>query len=287
MLRLAKSLAIIHQKMGETTLCNDSQRAESNERRMLLGTNVDVGRIDRIGTEQGGFNNRMQRKRKLLLAPMAAALPFVALAATVFACTNYVGDFWVWGNSSGYDTTGTLAVQVVGLQPPNDPSQAMTQTVNSTHATAKDPDGTAPPTGYCVNGTTHYNGCFKIFTRPTQDSNAYALPAGAYDINAIAIGYSNHTTWLNPSGDCMSWRLPSPVTKVGDATIGSGTTKGLITAAHDASGNSLTVTSGNIAGEYAVPNTTAYIANTGTQEGGVCISDSSSTNGNQAPLTML
>ena len=251
---------------------------------MLLGT-TSMSCIAWIGKEQGGFNNRMHRKRNLLLAPMAVAVPLVALAATVFACTNYVGDFWVWGNSSGYDTTGTKAVQVIGLQPPNDPSQAMTQTVNSTVATALDPDVSG---SNCTAGTpsVNYNGCFKIFTQPTQDSNAYALPAGTYDINTIAIGYSNHTTWLNPSGDCMSWRLPSPVTKVGDATIGSGSNVGKITAAHDQSGNAVTVSSG-IAGPYHVPNTSAYIASVSPQEGGVCISDSSSTNGNQAPLTLL
>lgn len=226
----------------------------------------------------------MNRKRKLVLAPILVGVPFVALAATVFACTNYVGDFWVWGNSSGYDTTGTLAVQVIGLQPPNDPSQAMTQTVNTTHATAKDPDGGVTN---CTNGTAHYDGCFEIFTQPTQDTHAYALPAGTYDINTINTGYSDHSTWINPSGDCMSWRLGSGVTKAGDATIGSGTSAGKITAAHDANGTALTVTN-NIAGEYGVP--TGYTANPrnpGTTEGGVCISDSSSTNGNQAPLTML
>lgn len=226
----------------------------------------------------------MHGKRKLLLAPMAVAVPFVALAATVFACTNYVGDFWVWGNHTGYDTTGMKAVQVIGLQPPNDPSQAMMQTVNSTVAVAADPDAPAPATGYCTNFGLHYNGCFKIFTQPTQDANAYALPAGTYDINTINIGYWNHATWLNPIGDCMSWRLPSPVTKVGTATIGSGTIAGKIYAANDASGNALPVSS-NIAGPYAVPNT--YVFNVGPQEGGVCISDSTSANGNQAPLTML
>lgn len=221
----------------------------------------------------------MHRNRKLLLAPIAVAVPFIAVAATVFACTNYVGDFWVWGNNTGYDTTGALAVQVVGLQPPNDPSQAMTQTVNSTVAKAN--TGSSPVN--CQNGTSNSTGCFKIFTQPTQDSHAYALPAGTYDINTINIGYSNHTTWLNPSGDCMSWRLPNPVTKVGDATIGSA---GKITAAHDASGNVLTVSS-NIAGPYAVPNTYAANVRPGSQEAGVCISDSTSTNGNQAPLTLI
>ena len=214
----------------------------------------------------------MRRNKKLALAGATVATAMIGLAGTVFACTNYVGDFWVWGNSTGYDTTGTLAVQVIGLQPPNDPSQAMTQTVNSTVAKAK--HGTD---SLCTGNL----GCFKIFTQPTQDSNAYALPSGTYDINTINIGYTNHTTWSNPNGDCMSWRLPSPVTKVGDATVNS---SGKITAAHDAGGTSLTVSS-NIAGEYKLP--TTYVISVSPAEAGVCISDSTSTNGNQAPLTVV
>lgn len=223
----------------------------------------------------------MIRGRKLPLAVAAVSVPLLGLASTVFACTNFVGDFWVWGNSSGYDTTGTLAVQTIGGQPAGG-NQAMTQTVNTTVATADDPDVAGTN---CTNGSTNYNGCFKIFTQPTQDSNAWALNAGTYDVNINHVGYTNHTTWASPSGDCMTGE--SGITKVGDVTIGSGTSKGMITAAHDASGNALTVSTSpaGIAGQFAVPNT--YTATSGSAEGGVCISDSTATDGTQAPLTYL
>lgn len=218
-------------------------------------------------------------RKKLPLAVAAVSIPLVGLASTVFACTNFVGDFWVWGNNTGYDTTGTLAVQTIGLQPAGG-NQAMTQTVNGTTASAKDPDVAGTN---CTNGSTNYNGCFKIFTQPTQDMNAWALPGGTYDVNINHVGYTDHADWASPSGDCMTGE--TGVTKVGDVTIGSASPNvGKITAAHDASGNALTVSS-NIAGQFAVPNT--YSQTSGTAEGGVCISDSTATNGTQAPLTYL
>lgn len=259
--------------MGELTLRNDSRSTDSNERRMLLGKrSMFSHRIESDGAWRT-LEDRMNGKRKVLLAPIAAAVPFIAVAATVFACTNYVGMLWVWGRNTGYDTTGTLAVQVIGNQPFNDPSQAMTQSVNATVAKAN----SSTSSNKCsVTGNLP---CFKIYTAPRTD-NGWALGAGTYDLNVINIGYSNHTTWLNPNGDCMSWRLPSPVTKLGTVTIGSA---GKITSLSDPAGVA-TVTN-NIAGEWEMPNT--YIASASPQEAGVCVSSSDSVNGNQAPLTLL
>lgn len=234
-------------------------------------------RRDLSWTADGSERRTPEGKRRgrqgwlAIIALVIAMLPPMALVTHVYAM-NDVGDLWVWGNSTGYDTTGTLAAQVIGNQPPNDPSEAMTQTVNST--VAKSYGGTSTSCGTS-------RGCFKIYTQPTQDSNAYALGAGTYDVNVVNIGYSNHTTWLNPSGDCESSRVPSPVTKVGDVTIG---TAGKIIAAHDASGYSLTVISG-IAGEFQFP--TTFVANTTPQEAGVCVSDPNAVNGNQAPITIV
>jgi hypothetical protein len=229
------------------------------------------------GMEQGGLEEHMHSKRKLVMAPMAAAVPFIALAATVFACTNYVGQLWVWGSNTGYDTTGTKAAQVIGNQPFNDPSQAMTQSVNSTVAKTNHGSDTSNP---CT--TSNARGCFKVYTAPRSD-NGWALGSGTYDVNVINIGYSNHTTRSNPNGDCMSWRLPSAVIKVGTVTVG---TAGKITSATDNAipPNSVNVTS-NIAGEFFMPS--SYVASASPQEAGVCVSSSDSVNGNQAPLTLL
>lgn len=213
----------------------------------------------------------MRDKRRITATVMGVGAVVMLQAATVFACTNYVGQLWVWGNRTGYDSTGNLAAQVIGNQPFNDPSQAMTQSVNATVAQANHGIGTG-----C--GTTQ--GCFKLYTAPRVD-NGWALGAGTYDVNVINIGYSDHTTWLNPSGDCMSWRLPNPVTKVGTVTVGS---VGKITSATDASGGAVTVTN-NIAGEFKFPS--SYVANISPQEAGVCVSDSASVNGNQAPVTII
>lgn len=190
---------------------------------------------------------------------------------------NFVGQFWTWGSRTGYDTSGALAVQTVGLQPYNAVPSG-TQDVNSTIAGAFVRGGTN-----CFGVGGGSAGCFKVYVAPNvgpPTGNGAALASGLYDINIINIGYSNHTTWLNPSGACGGSSGPTPTTRVGFVTVGAA---GKIVLAYDANWNPLTV-SGNIAGQFAVPNT--YISNLQTQEAGVCISDAV-LNGGMAPLKLV
>ena len=183
---------------------------------------------------------------------------------------NFVGDFWIWGNSSGYDTSGALAAQTIGLQPYNDSSEAGTQTVNSTLASALHGSSSSCGTS---------RGCFKVYTEPTRDANAYALASGTYDINIINTGYTNHTTWSNPNGPCGGTLGPTLAIKVGSVTLDS---NGKIALAWDAGGNLLSVAN-NIAGEFQVP--TSFVTSSAPAEAGVCISDNLA-NAGDAPLTI-
>ncbi len=217
------------------------------------------------------------RKRKLLLAPAAGVVAVLSVAAAAYACTNYVGLMVLKGNNSG---TGT--VTVTGLQSWNEASQAMTQNVSSGIAKAnKAQDGT--------------NGNFGVWAGPRTDSghtgNPWRLGGGAssttLDVNFFDGGsttdgyaYTNHTTWNNPTGDCMTWNVPVvQVTKLGTVTVNS-------------SGN---ITGG--AGTYFVSYASNWawfkwpVANAkvsvSPKESGVCLSTSDSVNGNQGPITVL
>ncbi len=175
----------------------------------------------------------------MLGASFGAVGIVLVIASASYACTNYVGYLKVFGNASGSGT-----VTATGNQTYGDPLGGMTQTVSST--TAKAP----------ASGT----GSITVIT--ASISTAKSLGTATYDVNWIQIGYSTHGTWLNPLGDCMSWRVPSLATNLGTISITNG------------------------AGQkgFTLP---TRVANTGTQESGVCVSDSGSNNGNQAPLLII
>ena len=177
---------------------------------------------------------------------------------------NYVGRLRVWGNGSGYDTTGTLATEATGNQPFNDPSQAATQSVNATVAKAN--HGTASTCGSA-------RGCFKIYTAPRTD-NGWELGSGTYDVYVTNVGYSNHTSEWNPC-------CPTNSVLVGHVTIGS---VGMIISATDASGTAVTVSS-NIAGEFQIP--TTFVTNLSPQEAAVRVHEPNCVNANVAPLTVI
>lgn len=161
-------------------------------------------------------------------------------ASAAYACTNYVGYLMVRGDAS------TATVTATGNQTYGDPSGGMTQTVSNTTAKVDDLDSAG-----------------SITVSTASISSAESLGTATYDVNWIQIGYSTHATWLNPSGDCMDWRVPSAATNIGTISISSGAGKK----------------------GFTIPD--AAVINTGTQESGVCVSDSGSHNGNQAPLLIV
>lgn len=203
------------------------------------------------------------KKRAALAAPFGVLTIVVVAAAAAYACTNYVGYMQLTGSGSGTNT-----VTVTGLDTWNGP-QWMQQTVSSAVVSA--------PT----------SGTFKVYTGGINTTDKY-LRAGTYDVNvqngnsSSTYGYTNHTTWNNPGGDCMTWTLDSNTKKVGTVTYNAGNTTGQInSAATWPAGTPVTVSSG-WAGPFALP----ALMNTspGSYEQAVCISSSDSVNGNQAPL---
>ena len=191
--------------------------------------------------------------RRVVLGAVGSTAVVLVIAAAAYACTNYVGLVKLYGNR-----TDSATVTVTGSQSDGEASEAMTQGVSS---------GTA-------KADNESTGWFQMWTGPR--SNGWKLASGTYDVNWINIGYSNHTTWLNPSGDCMTWTIPTS-TNLGTVTIN---------------------TSGNItggAGTYYMSYASNWVkfdlptatANTGSQESGVCISDSGSHDGNQMPLKLI
>lgn len=220
-------------------------------------------------------------KWKVGAASTLTTVSLVTLATVVFACTNYVGIEQVWGDESGGCTgtapngscTGTSGVKVTGNDSWNG-SQAMTQTVNST-----------------ISEATASTGSFYV---EAEGSGSNTLNQGTssiwYNVNTIPVGYTSHTTWGgDPNYDCMDWDLggSSGVKNVGSVEIN---TSGKIIAAASGShggGTSLTLfsSSAGIAGPFSLASNEGS-TNTSPQESGVCLSDSTSTNGNQAPLTL-
>lgn len=227
---------------------------------------------------------------KLLVGAFIAIVPLITAATLVFACTNYVGLLQVWGDIGGTGTppptgpcsgsapngscTSTAGVIVTGNDSWNG-SQAMTQTVQANNFAY----------------ATHSTGSFYV---EAEVSGSNSLNQGSssiwYDVNTIPIGYTSHTTWGgDPNYECMSWNMNQHgVTNRGSVQIN---TSGKIVAAATGSlggGSSMTLfsSSAGIAGPFSV---SGEAANTrpGTEESGVCLSDSTSTNGNQAPLTLV
>lgn len=215
---------------------------------------------------------------KLGLGAALAVVPLVVAASLVYA-DNWVGILQVWGDNSGGCSgtapsgtcTSNSGVKVTG-DDAWDGSQGMTQTVNST-----------------VSKATASTGSFYI---EAEVSGTNSLNQGTssiwYDVNTIPVGYTSHTTWGgDQSYDCESWNMgANGVVNRGSVEIN---TSGKIVAAATGSlggGNSMTLfsSSAGIAGPFSV---SGESANTSPAESGICVSDSSNTNGNQAPLTLV
>lgn len=215
--------------------------------------------------------------RRTIAAPAIAVAGIMSMAVTAFACTNYVGVVHMWGDQT--TTTSGSEVLVTGNDSWNG-AGAMTQSVSAKQVQAK------KYTSGTVCGANR--GCFYLQTG-TSGSNSLNPTASAitYDVNTIPDGYTSHTTWGgDPNYDCMDWQGTNHnVRNVGSVSIN---TSGAITSAWDGSqgaGNSVTVTSGVAGPFYVATNETS--ANTNSHESGVCISDTTSTNGNQMPLDLI
>ncbi|MBV8527401.1 MAG: hypothetical protein JOZ75_03710 [Candidatus Dormibacteraeota bacterium] len=215
--------------------------------------------------------------KKLGVAAVIAMVPLTLAATLVYACTNYVGVLQVWGDSSGGCSAGsctsTSGVKVTGNDTWNG-SQAMTQTVNST-----------------VSKATHSTGSFYIEAEVSGSNSLNQSGTGSiwYDVNTIPIGYTSHTTWGgDPSYDCMTWNMNNYGVK-NNGSVQINTSGKIVAAASGSLGGGSSVTLYNstagIAGPYSLQSN--LTANTSPQEAGVCLSDSTSTNGNQAPLTIV
>lgn len=209
--------------------------------------------------------------KKLLFLPTASVAVVAATAATAFACTNYVGLMKVTGNRAD---TGT--VTVTGNQPANDPSEAMTQSVSSGIAKADRAQKTA--------------GNFSVWAGERTD-NGWQLDAGTYDLNWFnggsttdGYGYTNHTTWNNPLGDCMTWNVPvAQVSKLGSVVIDSA---GNITNSGAGTGNYVSYNSTTKFATFKWNVTTAKVS-VSPKESAICISEANSQDGNQAPITVI
>lgn len=223
-------------------------------------------------------------KRKVGFASFPAMLTLLGLVSVAYACTNYVGVVQVWGDknrscsgtiqTSNYACTSGTGVIVTGKDSWNG-SGAMTQSVNSTISHAN----------------TYSTGNFYLLTS-VSGSNSLN-PTGSdiwYDVNTIPVGYTSHTTWGgDPNYDCMDWILggASGVKNVGSVKIH--TDGAIIAATNGTRGTGTSIPLANpstgLAGPFPVASNETN-TNTSPKESGVCVSDSTSTNGNQMPLTL-
>ncbi|HUP70224.1 MAG TPA: hypothetical protein VM142_10475 [Acidimicrobiales bacterium] len=126
-------------------------------------------------------------------------------------------------------------------------------------------------------------GTFDVYTAGINTTDKY-LHAGTYDINvqngtgSSTYGYTNHTTWTNPGGDCMTWTIDGNTKKVGTAVLNPGT-DGVIDSV--VGGTSL----GGGWFRFTLPS--GMNASPGSYEQAVCISSIDSANGNMAPLDIV
>ena len=214
----------------------------------------------------------MAKSRKArIVVPFGAAVLLLALSTAAWACTNYVGYMYVRGAN-----TGTTTVTATGADNWNGP-EPMIQTITGSVVSSN--KGGA---GSTLNW-------FKIKTAGI-DTNLRYLRAGVYDVNvqngtsSSTYGYTDHTTWNNPDGDCMTWTLDGSTKKAGQVTYLTGT-DGVIDSAVDLGGSSITP---DADGYYKFTLPVVMNQTTGgVYEQAVCISSLNSVNGNQAPLEIL
>jgi hypothetical protein len=188
------------------------------------------------------------RYPKMLLMPFGAVAMTLLLTSAAYACTVFRGTLTLTGSSGG-------SVTATGLR------TGMVNSITSTKASA------AANSGW-VRVSTGTDGCCNRL--PDKDSSGAVRN---YQINFFnGEGFDTHTHWYN---DCMT----------GDA----GVTKANVRLNAQGQIAQLQVNGvyTNVVQPVQVSLGNGLTRNTGTQESAVCISDSTSLYGNQAPITIL
>lgn len=208
----------------------------------------------------------------MIAVPFGATVLVVALSAAAWACTNYVGNMYVRGAN-----TGTNTVTAAGADNWNGP-EPMIQTISG------------PVVSSDKGGITDGGNWFKVKTAGIDTNLRYLRSGTTYDVNVqngngtSSWGYTNHTTWNNPGGDCMTWTIDSNTVKVGEVLMKTDTS-GIILSAKDLAGVNIPADSD---GYYKFTLPVGMNQTTGgNYEQAVCISSANSVNGNQAPLEIL
>ncbi|HUP70751.1 MAG TPA: hypothetical protein VM142_13185 [Acidimicrobiales bacterium] len=151
----------------------------------------------------------------------------------------------------------------------------------------ENPDTGAHTVSSAVASSTQ-TGTFDVYTSGINTTDKY-LRAGTYDINvqdgngSSTYGYTNHTTWNNPGGDCMTWTIDGNTKKVGTAVLNAGT-DGVIDSV--VGGNPVAGSPGWF--RFNLPTAPNQMnASPGSYEQAVCISHTTSPNGIMAPLDIV
>lgn len=227
---------------------------------------------------------RSRRRSLPLLGGLAGAL---AIAAPAWACTNYVSKTTITGNASSSSTVSN------GLQcgdNVNGPIAActggMTVSTGAADASAHLGGTLQIQTAVADAGTTCRNlSPAKVCQLNNSASINYPTGNSGYDVNIINVGFSSHTSNPSAAQDCMSWSgNTNPLIKVATVSVAGGA--GVLSGAtgvgtYSASFNSTTHTA-----TVAVPGS-PWVANTGTQEAGMCISDIKGEDGIQVPFKLV
>lgn len=234
------------------------------------------------------------RCKKFLLVPFGAVAIALAVAATAYACTAFVGYFEVTGNCDGVANTPTYcggnASETVHVEGQDDlDTFNMNQDVNTNVARVPASGGTVTiKTGIAQNGSaipdeyqgSNYNPYNVLYYNNTNtDLSGNVRP-----------GYTG-----SASDDSRAWNVDCMDEDTGGLFSGNGTKIGEATIGTMGSadeGEIVGVPTGQ--GTYNGDNTATYDlddslnTNTdGTSESALCIADDAYYYGNQAPFTVL
>jgi hypothetical protein len=209
------------------------------------------------------------------------------IAAPALACTNFVGKTTITGNASTASTVST------GLQCADDVggpivacNQAMTVSTGVGDARAHLGGTLQIQTAAAGAGTTCPN-----LTPPQvchlNNSSSINYPSGntGYDVNIINVGFSSHNSNPSAAQDCGTPDgFTNPLIKVATVSVAGGA--GVLSGVAGANGYSASFSSITHTATVAVPGS-PWVVNTGTQEAGMCISDTMGEDGIEVPFTIV
>ena len=220
-----------------------------------------------------------------VLVPTGVLLLILLELVTPAWADNFVGKATVTGDASGSSTVSN------GLQCADDVNGPIAACNGAgTLSTSAAPGASAHlggtlqiQTTVAAAGTT----CWNLSPARCYLNNSASInyPSGnsGYDVNIINVGFSSHTANPTASQGCFTWPFsPNPYVKVAQVTVAGGA--GTLTGATGANGYSASFSAG--VATVAVPGA-PWTANTGTQEAGLCISDSKGEDGIMVPFKIL